>query len=319
MQFTEKKVVCFGGGTGLPALLSGLKRDPWLQITAVVNMFDTGGSSGNLKDRFGILPPGDVLKCLLALSKNEEYAREMLLTRIDDGKNTKHTGGNIMLLGLENVYNDYQTAIDKLGKLLHSRGHVVPVTTHRSELHAYYEDEATIAGETLIDKRMQLGYAIEEVYLDPPVHASPQALEAIKQADLICVGPGSFWTSVMPNFEPIGIRDALRRSRASVVLISNIFTEGLGMQDSSIASMVKTVEHVIGQRPVKYVVANSQLTQNRRTRERYKSENKKLIPIGALPDSTQLIEAELWIDQTYARHDSARLGAIISWLARQPR
>ena len=109
------KVVCFGGGTGLPTLLAGLKKNPWLEISAIVTMFDTGGSSGELKDKFGILPPGDVLKCLLALSKDEKFTREIFLKRIANHSSPGHTGGNILLLGLEKVFGNMTAAIDALG------------------------------------------------------------------------------------------------------------------------------------------------------------------------------------------------------------
>src|SRR3989344_9061853 len=135
------KVVCFGGGTGMPSLLSGLKHNPWLDITAVVNMFDTGGSSGELKDKFGILPPGDILKCLLALSGNEKSTREILLKRITDTKSPGHTGGNILLLGLEKVYGSLTTAINALGEILSASGKVYPVTLTKSTLCAEFLDE----------------------------------------------------------------------------------------------------------------------------------------------------------------------------------
>lgn len=115
MASDKVKIVCFGGGTGLPTLLSGLKKNPFFEVSAVVTMFDTGGSSGELKDKFGILPPGDVLKCLLALSKNEKATREIFLKRITDANPPGHTGGNILLLGLEKVYGNLTSAINALG------------------------------------------------------------------------------------------------------------------------------------------------------------------------------------------------------------
>lgn len=318
MKFKEKNVVCFGGGTGLPTLLSGLKRDPWLNVSAIVNMFDTGGSSGYLKDKFGILPPGDVLKCLLALSKNEEYAREMLLTRIEDGENTKHTGGNIMLLGLENVYEDCITAIDNFGKLLQIRGRVIPVTTKRSELQAQYTNGDIRSGETAIDQHMQEGATIDHLYLLPRVTANQAAIEAIKTADLICIGPGSFYTSVMPNFLPSGIKQAIKRSPAKIVLIANLFTEGKGMANQDVASLASTVQNAVG-RSMEFIVVNSVPVKKAETHQRYEAEHKQPLEVGWPVTYSRIIEADLWTDQTYARHDSARLGALISWLSREPR
>ena len=178
-MYSHKKVVCFGGGTGLPALLSGLKDNPWLEITAVVNMFDTGGSSGELKDRFGILPPGDVLKCLLALSTQESYARELLQKRIRNHNFFGHTGGNVLLLGLEKVFGDYITAVDALGQLLSIKGRVVPVTLEQSTLSARYKDGSVYRGETSVDIGIHEGKVLSDLFLEPRVSASKQAIDAI--------------------------------------------------------------------------------------------------------------------------------------------
>jgi uncharacterized cofD-like protein len=196
-MYAPIKVVCFGGGTGLPALLSGLKHNPWLDITAIVNMFDTGGSSGELRDRFGILPPGDVLKCLLALSKNELIAREVLQHRIRNAQAPGHTGGNVLLLGLEKVFGDCPTAIDALGQVLSIRGKVIPVTLQQSTLCARYHDSSLHKGETSVDAGVYEGKTIKDLFLDPPIPASASALEAIEEADALCIGPGSFYTSVL--------------------------------------------------------------------------------------------------------------------------
>src|SRR3989338_1279919 len=116
------KIVCFGGGTGMPSLLSGLKHNPWFEVTAVVNMFDTGGSSGELKDRFGILPPGDVLKCMLALSEDEVVARKILLKRISHPSFSGHTGGNLLLFAFEKVYGNQLDAVNALSHILSVQG-----------------------------------------------------------------------------------------------------------------------------------------------------------------------------------------------------
>jgi uncharacterized cofD-like protein len=213
-MYSKKKVVCFGGGTGLPMLLSGLKVNPWLDITAVVNMFDTGGSSGELKDRFGILPPGDILKCLLALSTDEVYARKLLLKRISNHTFNGHTGGNILLFGFEKVFGDHLSAVDALGQLLSVTGKVIPVTLEQSSLVAKYADGSSRIGETNVDMGVDEGNVIKSLSLQPKVLASAEAIQAITEADALCVGPGSFYTSVLPNFLPNGIRDAISESRA---------------------------------------------------------------------------------------------------------
>lgn len=308
----NKKIVCFGGGTGLPALLSGLKNNPWLSITAVVNMFDTGGSSGELKDRFGILPPGDVLKCLLSLSNREDSARELLLKRINNQKYNGHTGGNILLLGLEKVFGDYISAIDALGQLLFVKGKVYPVTLKQSNLCAEYSDKSIFKGETNIDFGIHEGKFVKKLFLEPNVPASNEAINAIKEADAICIGPGSFYTSVLPNFLPEGITEEISLSKAKVIFIANLLTEGKGMQGMSLEDIVKTVENYI-KRKVDHVVANEHLPIDNDVLDRYKSENKyPIIPSGSKKEI--FVFSDLWDDKNIARHNSTKLSYVVSGL-----
>src|SRR5215213_11385174 len=144
MNLRKLSVGCFGGGTGLPSLLGGLKTNPWLSVNAVVTMFDSGGSSGQLRDELGVLPPGDVLKCALALARNEREAREILLARLpmlENGRLAGHTGGNLLLSMMEQYTGgDFLAAVDGLRALLGCRGRVWPITVQRSTLCARYHD-----------------------------------------------------------------------------------------------------------------------------------------------------------------------------------
>lgn len=311
-MYSRKKVICFGGGTGLPALLSGLKHNPWLQVTAVVNMFDTGGSSGELRDRFGILPPGDVLKCLLALSVHEAYARELLQKRIHNQNFSGHTGGNILLLGLEKVFGDYITAVDALGQLLSVEGRVIPVTLEQSTLAARYKDGSVYRGETSVDVGIHEGKVILDLFLEPRVQASQQAIDAIVEADALCIGPGSLYTSVLPNFLPDGIVETIREAKAKIIFIANLLTEGKGMQGMQLEDIVDTVERHIG-RPVDRVVANQHLPTDGDLLGRYASESKyPIIPKVASRSSQKFVFANLWLDKKIARHDSSRLAHLVS-------
>src|SRR5438034_9997702 len=154
MRLRELKVGCFGGGTGLPSLLGGLKNNPWLRVNAVVTRFDSGGSSGQLRDELGVLPPGDVLKCALALARSEGEAREILLARLPMLENHRlsgHTGGNLLLSMMEQYTGDFLAAVDALRTLLGCKGHVWPITTERSTLCAAYDDGSTQRGENAVD------------------------------------------------------------------------------------------------------------------------------------------------------------------------
>ena len=312
--FHQKRIVCFGGGTGLPALLSGLKRCPTLNVTAIVSMFDSGGSSGVLRDRFGILPPGDILKCLLALSEDEQTARRILLKRIQHRESPGHTGGNVLLMALEKVYGNYLSAVDALGQILSIQGRVVPVALQPATLCAHYKDGSTACGETHVDEGLIAGKEVRELFLEPTVRASDSALQAIQQADLLCVGPGSFYTSVLPNFLPDGVRQAVAGSSAPIVFIANLVTEGLGMQQQMFMDLINQVEHALG-RPFSSIIMNAQVPVGAPL-DRYGEEHKyPILPAAELLQDPRLIVADLWRDNQIARHDSATLADLILALA----
>lgn len=311
-------VVCFGGGTGLPSLLRGLKIIPELQISAVVNMFDTGGSSGELRDKFGILPPGDILKCLLALAKDDASAREILLRRISHKRFPGHTGGNVLLMGLERVYEDYLDAVNALGQILSVRGRVLPVTLTQGTLCARYKDGFICKGEVAVDQYLFAGREIEELFLEPHVSASPQALEAIERADVLCVGPGSFYTSVMSNFLSKGVKESILNSKAPIIFICNLLTEGLGMQGYNVEKVVGIAEQYLG-RSVASVIVNTKVPE-RKVLERYAAEKKHpllpdVINLGRL--EKRIIPEDLWLDPGIARHDSERLAGSVSGVIRR--
>ncbi len=308
---TQEKinVICFGGGTGLPSLLSGLKHNPWLDITAIVNMFDTGGSSGELRDKFGILPPGDILKCLLALSEDDTIARKILLKRISHKSYPGHTGGNLLLLGLEKLYGNYQEAINALAQILSVRGKVIPVTLGQATLCAEYNDRTIYKGETSVDVGIFEGKEVNRIFLEPKANASAQALQAIKKADVLCVGPGSFYTSVLPNFLPAGIKEAIKKSKAPIIFTSNLLTEGIGMRGYNIDKIVKILQAYLG-RKVNVVIANKKLP-SREILDKYSQERKHLIGNKNSVSGARLVLADLWTDAAIARHDSMRLANLI--------
>src|SRR5919202_6951515 len=155
MRLRQLNIGCVGGGTGLPSLLGGLKANPWLQLNAVVTMFDSGGSSGQLRDELGVLPPGDVLKCALALARNEGEARRVLLARLptleSDHRLAGHTGGNLLLSMMEQYTGDFLAAVDGLRSLLGCRGRVWPVSVEHASVCAEYVDGSRTRGEVEVD------------------------------------------------------------------------------------------------------------------------------------------------------------------------
>jgi uncharacterized cofD-like protein len=304
------RITCFGGGTGLPSLLSGLKKNPWIDVTAVVSMFDSGGSSGVLRDRYGILPPGDILKCLLALAEDEQGARKILLKRIKHESLPGHTGGNLLLYAFEKIYGSYPDAVAALAQILSVKGNVVPVSLDSSSLCARYEDGSEALCEVEVDRGMEAGKKIASMFLDPMVRAYEPAIDAIRSADAICVGPGSFYTSVLPNFLPEGIGEAVKTSDAPIIFVANLLTEGRGMSDATISSLVAKIESHIG-RPVARVIANCAKPGDELT-ARYTCEGKYILPIGdAAALDSRVITAPIWTDREIARHDSEKLAALV--------
>lgn len=306
-------IVCFGGGTGLSTLLSGIRNCSSLHATAIVSMFDNGGSSGILHDRFGVLPTGDIFKCILALSPNEPLARALLLQRIEsqDAPEVGHTPGNVLVIGLERVYGSYRDALDALSRILAIRGRAVPASFSYATLVAHFQDGETVYGEVNVDRELQTGNGITRLFLNPLVRASDEALQAIRNADVICIGPGSLYTSILPTLLPHGIREAIKTSPAPIIYIANLVTEGEGMNGHTISHAVQNIEEHAG-RSVTTVIANNQIPTDD-IAGRYTQEGKRiLVPQSLEKTDPRYIAAPLWTtSEPFARHSPRRLATII--------
>src|SRR6188508_3435093 len=192
MDLRTLNIGCFGGGTGLPSLLGGLKANPWLNLNAVVTMFDSGGSSGQLRDELGVLPPGDVLKCALALARNEREARRVLLSWLPTLEHARlggHTGGNLLLSMMEQYSGDFLAAVDGLRALLGCAGRVWPVSVEQAALCAEYGDGTRTRGEVEVDAGQTAGNAITRLWLEPDVRLHPATEAAIPQFEAAIIGP----------------------------------------------------------------------------------------------------------------------------------
>jgi uncharacterized cofD-like protein len=307
MRLREFHVGCFGGGTGLPSLLGGLKTNPWVHADAVVTMFDSGGSSGVLRDELGVLPPGDVLKCALALSRNAREARRVLLARLPTLEHARlggHTGGNLLLSMMQRYSGDFLDAIDALRALLGCRGRVWPVTVQQASVCAEYGDGSVTRGEVEVDAGQSSGRFVRRIWLEPPVAIHPAVAAAIAEFDAVTIGPGSFYTSLMPIFLVRGVADAIRRMKGPIILIANLLTEGRGMLGFTAADAVARIEEAI-QRPVDVVVTNMKWPSPK-VLGRYALEHKEPLATGALPDHCELVSGEFWTGEI-ARHDRLRL------------
>ena len=239
-------VVAIGGGTGLSTLLQGLKhfvgRRPELgpedvyiaDLTAIVTVSDDGGSSGRLRKEFNMLPPGDIRNCIVALSQDELLLSKLFQYRFKGNSALDgHSFGNLFLAALTSVTGDFAEAVRLSAQILSTRGHIHPATTSNVELEAEMEDGTRVRGETQITNSKS---RIRRLALVPPdVEPMPQSLRALEQADLITIGPGSLFTSLIPNLLVHGIADAIARSRAVKVYVCNLMTqanESLGLTAS---------------------------------------------------------------------------------------
>ena len=307
MRLRRLNIGCFGGGTGLPSLIGGLKQNPWLRVNAVVTMFDSGGSSGALRDQLGVLPPGDVLRCALALARNETEARRILLTRLSGFEHDRlggHTGGNLLLSMMEQYSGDFLAAVDGLRTLLDCVGRVWPISVEQATVCAEYEDASTTRGEVEVDVEQSQGRRVRRIWLEPEVGIHPAAAAAIPGFDAIIIGPGSFYTSLIPIFLPRGVREAVASVDGPIVLVTNLLTEGRGMEGFTAAAAVSRISEAIGRR-VDVVIVNTG-NPGDESLARYADEHKQPLPIGDVPDDCDVITGEFW-QGTFARHARRRL------------
>jgi uncharacterized cofD-like protein len=223
------RIVALGGGTGLPAVLEGLsaaaaaKDGGFGAVTGVVTVSDDGGSSGRLREQYGVLPPGDARNCLLALTPADCSFRELLQHRLDEGPGVVgHPVGNLLLTALTQRTGDFSRALDELGAMIGSRGRVLPATLENVRLRAELESGETVNGETRIVRHPS---PIRRLSLEPRPQALPTVLRAIADADGIVVGPGSLYTSVLPNLLVEGIASTIRDVRGVRIYVANLMTE----------------------------------------------------------------------------------------------
>src|SRR6266536_4137526 len=318
MRLRQLNVGCFGGGTGLPSLLGGLKQNPWLHLNAVVTMFDSGGSSGQLRDELGVLPPGDILKCALALARNAREARRVLLARLPTLEHARlggHTGGNLLLSMMQRYSGDFLDAIDGLRALLGCRGRVWPVTVEHASVCAEYGDGSATRGEVEVDAGQTSGQFVRKIWLEPPVSIHPAVAKAITEFDAAIIGPGRFYTSLMPIFLMRGVADAMKAIKGPIVLIANLLTEGRGMAGFTAADAVARIEDAT-QRKIDVVITNTK-GPSEKILGRYALEHKEPLAPGNLPAHSELVGGEFWT-RDIARHDRLRLAyAVWSVLTRR--
>lgn len=246
VESQRKKIVVIGGGTGTFTVLSGLKKHP-IDLTAIVTTADDGGSTGRLRDEFGVLPPGDMRQCLVALSRADLLMRRLFMHRFDRGDLRGHSFGNIFIATIEHVAGNIDTALDVAGRVLNIEGSVVPVTREKVKLVAHFADGTTIEGEDAIgESRRPSEVGITRLALRPDVRANPKALRAIRGADMIVVGPGDLYTSLLPNLLVRGVTTAILKSAARKVFVANLMNRVGHADGFTVFDYVRKMEELAG-------------------------------------------------------------------------
>jgi uncharacterized cofD-like protein len=246
------QIVAFGGGTGLSTLLRGLKGFT-RNLTAVVTVTDEGGSSGRLRQEWGVLPPGDIRNCLVALAEDDSALNRLLSFRFDRGELAGHSLGNLILLAATELAGDFRLAVEEMNNLLAIRGRVLPVTTEAVSLHGRTKENLHVKGELDISLN---GMKLEQIWLEPPgAIPLPDALSAVERAEVIVLGPGSLFTSILPNLLLPAVASAIRKSPAPVVYVSNLMTQPGETETFSIFDHVKWIARTTRRYP-DYVLAN---------------------------------------------------------------
>lgn len=256
----KKKIVCIGGGTGTFVTLRGLKDYP-CHLTAIVTMSDSGGSNKRIRDEFGLLPTSDIRQCFVALSDEHKGAgllRQLFMYRFEKGTGISGmTFGNLFMAALSDILGSQKEAISQTGRVLRIHGRVVPVSFTNTNLFARYEDGHTLTEEHLIDEPPHDGkMRIMKVSLKPKALPNPDALKAIAEADLIVLGPGDLYTSLIPNFLVSGIPAALAKTKAKKVYVLNLMTKYGQTYNFSASDHIKIIESYL-KSSIDYVIINT--------------------------------------------------------------
>lgn len=316
--FKDPNVVVIGGGTGLSILLRGLKEYT-SNITAIVTVADDGGGSGVLREDLGMLPPGDIRSCLLALANTEPTMEKLFQYRFNNGRLKGQSFGNLLIAAMNGIYGSFEMAIKEASNVLAITGRVLPMTLEEVQLFAELEDGKIVKGESNIPAVVEnTGIKIRRMFINPKIsNPLAEGVEAIKNADLIVLGPGSLYTSVIPNLLINNIVETIYKSKAPKLYISNVMTQlgetkGYDVMDHVDAILDHTKEGFLD-----YVIANTEMipedvlgkyiTDGSRPvilKEEHREELKKR--------NIKLLEEDLVdIEKGYIRHDSKKISEIL--------
>ncbi|NGX37664.1 MAG: Gluconeogenesis factor [Chlamydiae bacterium] len=251
------KVVVIGGGTGNFAVLSGLKKFP-VELCAIVSMADDGGSTGILRDELGVLPPGDVRQCLVALSDSSSLMRSLVNYRFENGGLGGHSFGNLLLSALEKVTGSFEKAVEEMGRILVIKGKVIPVTTHQVRLKMILNNRKILEGEKEIYLSQEIDKGYKNIYLEPYPEANPHAIEEIQKADYLVLGPGGLHTSLIPNLLVEGVSTAICESKAKKIFVVNLMNRKGQTTDFKVGDYLSEIAPYIDPDIFDHILVNNQ-------------------------------------------------------------
>lgn len=322
-----KNIVTIGGGTGSFTLLSGLKKYP-VNISAIVSMADDGGSTGILRDELGVLPPGDVRQCLVALSESSEVLRELLNYRFESGGLKGHNFGNLFLSALEKISGNFSRGVEEAIKILNVKGEVIPVTDQDIKLCMQLKNGKILKGQSQIEDSFDIEkVGIKKNYLFPSAIANKKAIKKILEADLIIIGPGNFYSSIVTNFLVKGISEAIIKSKAKVVFNCNLVNKKGHTEKFSLEDYIDAINKLIGKNRIDFAVFNTK-KPNTNLIKKYKNKKEilvKMINLVNKDKQCKIIKADILSDKkpiysksdaiantrSFIRHDSEKLAKVI--------
>ena len=317
-----QKLVAIGGGTGLSTLLAGLKRlvgetdkDIWIEsLSAIVTVSDDGGSSGRLRDELQMLPPGDIRNCMIALSEDSKLMSRLFSYRFrGDGELGGHSFGNLFLAALTEVTGDFTEAIRLSSEILASKGHIYPATISDVRLAAELEDGSIVRGETQISASK---VPIRRLRLEPEQCLPlPEAMKAIRAADIITVGPGSLYTSILPNLLVAQVARVIGQSQATKIFVNNLMTQPGETDGYTARAHLETIRKYAPEIHFDFVVVNDRRISPEQA-ERYAAEGAYQIGIDdpiedVLDQATEIVRADLLDGGEKVRHNSERLAEVV--------
>jgi len=307
-----QRIVVIGGGTGTYTVLRGLKNHD-VDLTAIVSMMDSGGSTGRLRDEFGFLPQGDIRRCLIALSPDTSMLRKLFEYRFNKGKGLNgHSLGNLFLTALRDITGTEEKAIQEAARILNIKGRVLPITTTNCQLGAILENNQVVVGETNIDiPKHDPKLRIKKLFLIPKPRAYREAVKAIIKADKLIIGPGDLYTSILPNLIITGIRKAINKSKAKKIYVCNIMTKHGETTGFKANDFVNEVQKYLGEGVLNYIICNNKKPSKTLLKE-YKKERAEFVEPNLKSNKKfKVIRTDLLDDIHLARHNPEKLARTI--------